>query len=219
MDITAFIWDMDGTLVDSYPAIVPATQAACAEFGLNLSPDVIHEQIIRTSVGSFLEGLAIEHGLDPAPIKARFQELNDSRIAAINAIPHAAEVLEALKKTGHRSFVYTHRGASCRAILEQTGLIGYFTEIVTALDGFPRKPAPDAIIYLMKKYDLDSKRCYYVGDRSLDIEAAVNAGIGSILFLDPSSPGAATGQESLVVSDLLEIRERFCSSSLSHPLV
>ena len=121
------------------------------------------------------------------------------------AMPHAKETLAALTEEGNRCFVYTHRGASCRTILENTGLLPYFTEIVTALDGFKRKPEPDAILYLMDKYALDRESCYYVGDRSLDIEAAVNAGIGSILYLPPESPGTVTGKETWVVKDLAEI--------------
>ena len=201
----AFIWDMDGTLVDSYPAIVPATQLACSEFGLHFSAEEIHEAVIRTSVGTFLETVCSERGLDPAPVKARFSQLNDSHIDAIRAIPHAEEVLRALTDAGHRCFVYTHRGASCLAILTQTGLLPYFTEVVTALDGFPRKPDPAAILYLLEKYHLSPAASFYVGDRSLDVEAANNAGVGSILFLDPSSPISATGHETYVVKDLLEI--------------
>ena len=121
--------------------------------------------------------------------------------------------ISALRKSTKRSSVprlgpfskHTHRGASCLAILRQTGLLPYFTEVVTALDGFPRKPDPAAILYLLEKYHLSPAASFYVGDRSLDVEAANNAGIGSILFLDPSSPISATGHETYVVKDLLEI--------------
>lgn len=209
----AFIWDMDGTLVDSYPAIVPAAQEACAGFGLFFSADAIHEQVIRTSVGSFIEESAAARHMDPAPVKALFNRLNDSRIDRIRAMPGAEETLRSLTECGHPCFVYTHRGVSCRAILDQTGLMPFFTEIVTALDGFPRKPAPDAILYLTEKYDLKPDRCFYVGDRSLDIDAARNAGTKSILFLDPASPGKPTGYETLIVHDLTEIRDRYCALS------
>ena len=173
----SFIWDMDGTLVDSYPAIVPAVQDACAGVGLQFSAEVIHKAIIRTSVGDFLKEKCEENGLDSAPVKAEFNRLNDSRIGAICAISHAEETLRMLTSGGHQCFVYTHRGASCRAILQQTGLLPYFTELVTALNGFPRKPDPAAILYLMDKYSLSPETSFYVGDRSLDIEAANNAGI------------------------------------------
>ena len=201
--MTALIWDLDGTLVDSYRAIVPAAQEACAAFGLDFDTDYIHAEVIRTSVGDFIESAA--GAKNAAAIKDRFNLLNDSRINAILPMPHVKEALDLLSEDGNSSFVFTHRGASCRTILENTGLLPYFTEVVTALDGFPRKPAPDAILYLMDKYVLSPKDCYYVGDRSLDVEAANNAGIGSILYLDPASPGTATGKETYVVKDLLEI--------------
>lgn len=201
----SFIWDMDGTLVDSYPAIVPAAQQACHEYGLIFRPEYIHEAVIRTSVGAFLEKECNKHGLDSAPLKTRFNQLNDSQIDAIRAISHAEETLRLLTDSGHKCFVYTHRGASCHAILEQTNLLPYFTQVITALDGFPRKPDPSAILYLIEKYSLLADHCFYVGDRSLDIEAASNAGIMSILFLDSNSPIKATGNETHVVSDLMEI--------------
>ncbi len=204
----SLIWDMDGTLVDSYPAIVPAVRETFASLGLERSEEELHAEVIRSSVRDLLNRTAAELGLDPAPVLAAFNELNDSRIAAIAPMPHAAEALSALRQAGHLNFVYTHRGASCPAILEQTGLAPYFTEAVTALAGFPRKPAPDGILYLVEKYALDPARCFYVGDRSLDVEAAENAGIGSILFLDPAAPGRPTGRETFLVRDLLEIPEK-----------
>ena len=131
--MAAFIWDMDGTLVDSYPAIVPAVQKACAEYGLDLSYDEIHAEVIRTSVGTFIKQIASECGIDPAPIQARFDALNDKDIDMICVIPHAREALRQLSEAGHSNFVYTHRRASCFSILRNTGLLPSFKEVVTAL--------------------------------------------------------------------------------------
>ena len=199
------IWDMDGTLVDSYPAIVPAVREVLSGFGLELPEEEIHRAVIQSSVRAFLDQTAALRGLDAAALQAAFARLNDSRIESILPMPHARETLAALRRAGHLSFVYTHRGASCPAILEQTGLAPYFTEVVGALAGFPRKPAPDAILYLMGKYGLDPARCWYVGDRSLDLEAAANAGIGCFLYLEPSAPGRPDGRASFLIRDLLEI--------------
>lgn len=212
--MAAFIWDMDGTLVDSYPAIVPAVQKACAEFGIDLPYDEIYAQVIRTSVGAYLKEIAAEYRIDPSPIQTRFDILNDISSDLIKAEPHAKETLCLLLEAGHSNFVFTHRGASCLEILKNTSLLPYFKEVITALDGFPRKPSPDAILFLMKKYDLSPADCFYVGDRSLDIEAAINAGIGSILYLNPGSPGKATGKETHVIQDLMEIAELANRSSV-----
>ncbi len=201
----AFIWDLDGTLADSYPAIIPAAREILADAGIDYSEEELRTAMLRSSVGSVLEHIAAERELDAARLKADFNGLNDSRVAAILPIPHAAETLDALRRAGHRSFVFTHRGASCTAILKQTGLAPFFTDVLTALSGFPRKPAPDGILYLLEKHALEPANCYYVGDRRLDIEAANNAGIGSILYLPPGSPVQPTGRESFLVRDLLEI--------------
>ena len=219
MAALAFIWDMDGTLVDSYRAIVPNVRAVLAERGIEIDGKALYAETIRSSVAALLERIAAEHGIDPAPLKADFSRLNDTNISAIRPMPHCAQTLEALQRAGHRSFIYTHRGASCAAILEQCGLTPWFTEAVTALYGFARKPEPDGIRYLMDKYGLDASRCYYVGDRQLDVEAAQRAGIGSILLLDPDSPGSSDGSEDYLVRSLAEIpalAERLCLVNALH---
>ena len=201
----SFIWDLDGTLVDSYPSIVPAAQEICSDLGLNYSKEYIRNCAIKYSIGTLLDQAAAELDIDAEPVKRRFNILNDIRIEEIQPIPHAADTLSTLCQAGHQNFLYTHRGASCKAILDRAGLTSFFTDILTALSGFPRKPAPDGILYLMKKHGLAREDCFYVGDRSMDIQAAENAGIRSILFLAPDSPITATGCETYVVHDLLEI--------------
>ena len=205
----AFIWDLDGTLIDSYPAIVPSTLEICRDLGLSYTADYVRGCVLRGSVRGLLKDVAAQLRLDPEPLWERYNELCDSRIDCIQAIPHALEALQKLCAAGWPSFIYTHRGASSLTILERTGLAPCFTEVLTALSGFPRKPDPTAIRYLLDRHGLDPDRTYYVGDRSLDVEAAVNAGIRSILYLEPSSPAEPTGQEDHIVSDLAEIAGLF----------
>ena len=116
--------------------------------------------------------------------------------------------MEALRNAGVANYVFTHRGASAAGILKGAGLDGYFTEIVTAEAGFRRKPDPEGIDYLVRKYGLDRSLTCYVGDRSLDIECACNAGIKSILYLPRDAVAVPTGKETLVVRDLLRIPEQ-----------
>ena len=62
-------------------------------------------------------------------------------------------------------------------ILRDLGLDVYFTEILTSQSGFARKPSPEAATYLISKYHLKPDRTFYIGDRTLDIEFALNSGI------------------------------------------
>ena len=82
-----------------------------------------------------------------------------------------------------------------------------FEEIITGADGFERKPSPEALQYLMAKHNLSQADTVYVGDRTLDVECAQNAGISSILYLPKGSVVEPTGKENCIVADLLEIKD------------
>lgn len=57
-----------------------------------------------------------------------------------------------------------------------------FTEIITGDNHFARKPDPEALTYLLDKYELEPSQTAMVGDRPLDILAGQNAGVKTILF-------------------------------------
>ena len=76
----------------------------------------------------------------------------------------------------------SHRDKQVLDILEAAHISQYFTEVVTADNGFPRKPAPDSINYLVQKYILDPKNTVMICDRPLDIEAGRAACIATIFF-------------------------------------
>lgn len=203
----SFIWDLDGTLFDSYPAILPSAWETCREFGLDLAMKEIRDVVLRYSVKELLRRASIKLNADQDAMQKRFDELSVSRIDRITSMPHAEEVLSTLKDHGCEHFVYTHRGESTFQILDNLGLTVYFTEILTRDSGFPRKPDPKAVLHLMEKYHLDPDRTYYVGDRNLDMQAAENAGIKKILYLVPDTPVIPEGNEEMVISDLRQVLE------------
>ena len=203
------IWDLDGTLLDSYPIIVDSTARVLNEIGVSMDRRDIHKYLIDRSVGALLMQAAEEKGLSYPALWARYTAINNDRDDEIALVRGAAETLVRLAERGMTQFVYTHKGETAETVLERLGILAYFAEVVTAAHGFPRKPRPEGVLYLMETYGLDPVRTFYVGDRRLDVECARNAGIRSILFLDPDSPGEATGREDHIVRDLLSITEIF----------
>ena len=199
----SFIWDLDGTLLDSYGVIVSSILQVCRS--LQLEREEVHKQIIRHSVTCYLESVADVHGFSFREMKESFDAIGARHKGEIGAIPHAKEAMDALKRQGAGHFVYTHRGETSNAILQQIGLGGYFDEIVTSLNGFPRKPEPDGVLYLVRKYGLDPMTTFYVGDRTIDMDCAKNAGIKGILFLPEGSFCEPNGSEDHIVHDLMEI--------------
>ena len=103
---------------------------------------------------------------------------------SIRPYPGAREALEAAIACGGRTYIYTHRGESLFRWLRYDGLDSLFFDAVTSLDGFPAKPAPDALNFLIQKHGLDRAQCVMLGDRDIDLDAGKNAGLACALF-DP----------------------------------
>lgn len=59
----AFIWDLDGTLLDSYEAILDGIAETYAYYSLDFDREAVHAFILQQSVQFLLEDIAREHGL------------------------------------------------------------------------------------------------------------------------------------------------------------
>ena len=207
MSKTAFIWDLDGTLLDSYGIIVSSLYKTLLEFNISLEKEEIHKELITSSLGVYLSKIEREKGISSDVIKKRFTQINDGQKLNIKAMKNAAEILDFLKNRDIPNYVFTHKGKTTEAVLKNIGLYDFFGEIITGNDGFPKKPDPSALNYLIQKHELEKSRTYYVGDRTLDIACAKNAGIRSILYLPEGSFAIPNGEETYVVKDLLEISQ------------
>ena len=197
---TAFIWDLDGTLIDSYGAIINSIQLAYEHFGLPFDREQVASYILQTSVGQLFSELKNEQGLDLHPVYAASLE---TRNAEITVLDGAREILDWAREQGIQQFIYTHKGDNAFVLLKDLDLDGYFTEILTAGRGFKRKPDPEGVDYLVDKYQLERSQTYYIGDRPLDVDVAINSGIQSINLLD-YKPGYNHH-----VDNLLAIRDLF----------
>ena len=189
MQKTAFIWDLDGTLLDSYEAILSGIEETFGQFAIPYDKEKVREFILKYSVQDLLVQVAEERKLDVEVLnQARAQSLAEKN-AQVLLMSGAREVLFWADQVGIQQFVYTHKGDNAFAILRDLGLESYFTEILTSQSGFARKPSPEAAIYLLDKYQLNPDNTYYIGDRTLDVEFAQNSGIRSINFLESSYEG------------------------------
>ena len=189
MQRTAFIWDLDGTLLDSYEAILSGIEETFGQFSIPYDKESVREFILKYSVQDLLEQVAEERNLDAEVLnQVRAQSLAEKN-AQVVLMPGAREVLTWADQAGILQFVYTHKGDNAFTILRNLGLECYFTEILTNQSGFARKPSPEVATHLLDKYELDPRTTYYIGDRTLDVEFAQNSGIQSINFLESSYEG------------------------------
>ena len=204
MQKTAFIWDLDGTLLDSYESILSGIEETFGQFSIPYDKEKVRDFILKYSVQDLLEQVAEERKLDAEVLnQVRAQSLAEKN-AQVVLMPGAREVLAWADEAKIQQFVYTHKGDNAFTILRDLGLESFFTEILTSQSGFSRKPSPEAATYLLDKYELNPRTTYYIGDRTLDVEFAQNSGIQSINFLELSYEG---NQRIQILADIPHIFE------------
>ena len=200
----AIIWDLDGTLLDSYDVIVESIYHTFLENDICCSKEEIHRHAIRFSINSLFSEYAERNSIDTQLLKQRYSQISSGMYMDIKVMNHGREALQALTDKGIENYVFTHSGKTTIPVLENLELTPFFREIVTSQNGFARKPDPEGLHYLMAKYDLYPADTCYVGDRSLDMECAANAGISGILYM-PEGSIDVSGAETYLIKDLLEI--------------
>ena len=199
------LWDFDGTLFDTYPALARALHQALEIHGVSADVQEIYGRM-RVTVGAALSYYEKEYALPPE-YRETYRALRDQWEEKLAApYPGIPELLRELKAAGRGNYIFTHRGASLHGLLEKHGLADCFRECVTSENGFPIKPDPAGIAYLMEKYAMNPEESIMIGDRALDVQAGLNAGIAGLAYLDGTGP-AFQCPGMLLARSVAEIRE------------
>ncbi|MDD6050874.1 MAG: HAD-IA family hydrolase, partial [Clostridiales bacterium] len=178
------IWDFDGTLLDTYPAMVRAFVAGAADCGVSCTPERTLA-LMKNCLRHCCEVIGTENGLSADTLAEAYRRHEQAEMRqGVPPLPGIPEALSAMAQSGIRHYVATHRDMGCRALLEQAGLVHHFSGFVTREDALPRKPAPDMLLHLMARHGLSPDACVMIGDRPLDTEAGLAAGMLGVL-LDP----------------------------------
>lgn len=197
-----FLWDFDGTLLNTYPAMVKAFYKTCLDYDIPADEDIILEKM-KISVQAVIDFYMKRFNF-PASFLDDFQR-NRSEMEKQYVEPYIDTkiILEEIVENGCFNYVVTHRGTSTLELLKKYDLEKYFIEIVIKDKGFARKPNPQSIQYLVEKYEMNVDETIMIGDRILDIEAGRNAGVHSC-FYDEFNTEKDLGSD-ITVSKLSEI--------------
>lgn len=185
MKFDNFIWDYDGTLFDTYDAVTRAYLRGAQQLGIDISFAELR-WLCKHSLGWAAQQLEARFHVPQAEIIAAYSAYapKEETMLAMQPYDGVREALAAVCAHGGRNFLYSHRDHVSIEALAHYGLKDYFSGFITKDDHFPRKPAPDALLYLKEKHGLDPARSVMIGDRALDVEAGLNAGMHGALF-DP----------------------------------
>jgi HAD superfamily hydrolase (TIGR01509 family) len=176
----AFLFDLDGTLIDSVYQHVIAWRTALASVGIELSVWRVHRRI-GMSGGLFVSALLRETGRSLTSVE--IEELQAAHAAAyiaqghsVTALPGAAELLETLTERGIRWAIATSgMAATARPALRLLGL-PEDAPMVTRDMVAHAKPDPDLFLAAAALLDVDPRHAMVVGDSVWDLLAARRAG-------------------------------------------
>jgi phosphoglycolate phosphatase len=192
----AALLDLDGTLLDTAPALAAAANAMLAELGLaQLPAGAIRDfigggiaQLVERCLQSAGESLACAR-LEPAlrSFGAHYRRLNGR---ASRPFPGVPETLARLRAASIRLACVTNKASAFTApLLAKTGLAPYFDAVVTADQAGARKPHPAPFLHACKALAVAPAEATVIGDSANDAEGARAAGCRVLLVTYGYSEG------------------------------
>ncbi|MFL6065865.1 MAG: HAD family hydrolase [Friedmanniella sp.] len=192
----AVLFDMDGTLIDSTPAVIRAWTTWMREFGLSQEQLGRHHGMPSAQVVRSL--LAEDQHLEAI---RRIDELELADVHDIVVLPGAAEALDALRSA--KSAIAT----SCTVPLAQARIRAAElvppSVLVTVDDVRRGKPAPDPFLEAARRLGADPRRCLVVEDAPKGLEAAHAAGCFTLAVV--TTTPAEELHADAVVANLAEV--------------
>jgi phosphoglycolate phosphatase len=177
--LRAVLFDFDGTLGDSYPAITASVNHVRAHHGL--PPLTLDE--VKPHVGwgpANLLGQTVPAG-NVADNVALYMAHHPSVLhSGTHLMPGAAELLHALQRGGPCLGVCSNKPvAFTRELLSWLGIGGCFAAILGPEDVAQPKPAPDMLLAALARLGVPGGEALYVGDMVSDIKAGRGAGVAT----------------------------------------
>lgn len=197
------IFDFDGTIFDSYDSVTDCLYRLLKHFNIESDKKELRELALFHDVNYAINEYCNRYNIKFDDVKEYYKNIKQN-FELIKPYPHLIDVLNNEK---FNCFIYTHRGASAKTIVDNYNLTNKFIEIVDSTYNLKKKPNGEGVIYLINKYSLIKEDTYYVGDRLLDIECGIDAGIKTIFFDSANLPIDHTKADIVIndLSDLLNI--------------
>lgn len=191
-DFRAYLFDCDGTIVDSMPLHYVAWSTTLAEWGCPFPEDLFYAWGGKP-VDEIISTLNRMHSLE-MPVEQvgkrkedRYYEL----LPSLEAIPEVIEHIEAQHGRIPFAVVSGGRRSSVTRSLTAVHLLDRFETIVGAGEYRNSKPAPDGFLLAAERLGVAPEHCLVFEDTALGIEAARAAGMASVLVPSPMERRAA----------------------------
>lgn len=204
----AIIFDLDGTLADSAPAMTRALNAVWRDLG---RPEATADRV-RCYIGDGPPRLIARArqalGLDDAPAAiaaetAAFMAAYAADGPGGDPYPNALDVVAALAAEGHRLAVCTNKPqAAAERFLAELGFAPFLAGVVGGDAAPRRKPDPAHVLAALASTGGDPATAVLVGDGLQDVTAAEAAGLGCIVAAYGYGGAAAARPDLPAIDDI-----------------
>ena len=182
--VRAFVFDLDGTLIDSKMDLVNSVNAMLCETGRDeLPPD-----LIASYVGHGAPQL-MASTLGPAATEAERKEAtaiflkryNQQKLRETKPYPGVVEGLRSLAEAGLRMAVLTNKPMQPSVeILDGLQLTRFFRAIYGGDSFATKKPEPAGVLAVLRELGVKPEEAAMVGDSDVDIQTARNAALVAV---------------------------------------
>lgn len=214
MEEKAFIFDMDGVIIDSENLHSVTKVQAIRSFGVEVSEaDLNLQSYVGRSAKSFFSDVLAKYpelGDDWEVLAKKKHELyqkilrEDPDLKPIDGIP---ELLARLKEKGYKIGLGSSSiMANVQLVLNRFGIIDYFDAIATGSEVEHAKPAPDVYLLAASRLGVAPENCTVVEDAAAGIAAAKAAGMRCIAVRNPNSGMQDFSQVDVVIDRYDEIK-------------
>ena len=181
-----YLFDLDGTLVDSSPVHERAYRQVLAELHPSLLPGFEYRAISGLTTLDAFRSLGLDDSRSRQATLHK-QSLYRGMVRAVPAMPGAFALLEQLKARGAAVAIVTSASRlSATATLEATGLLAFVDALVTADDVTKGKPDPEPYRTALMQLNADPAQAIAIEDAVSGISSAHAAGVKVIGVHEPA---------------------------------
>ena len=206
--IKNFLFDWDGTLVDSAHLGLVAFEKTFSELGFPFPHDVYETKYSPNWYATY-EALGLPKDLWQVADELWIRHYGEQSAPLIEEV---GETLLALQYKGYQLAVVTSgsRSRVCREV-QQSVLRDVFTVIICNEDIVNKKPHPEGLVRAIRSMDADPSQCAYVGDAPEDIEMGRRGKVMTIGVRSayPSSARLLSAKPDLYLEQLPELLNHF----------
>jgi HAD superfamily hydrolase (TIGR01509 family) len=208
---SAVVFDMDGLLLDSEQPLLDSWVQAARELGCAFEP-VLLARVLglpgKAGVAQFRASLPADFPWEQVGQRARTL-LAARREAGYRVKEGARELLTRLGNARVPCAVATStRREHVEPLLQQAGLLRFFSALAAGDEVEHGKPAPDIFLLAAERMGALPETCLAFEDSEHGARAAIAAGMQVVLVPDVNPPSASARTECLAVLDSLAHTER-----------